>query len=256
MQTGFVRLLGGIVGGGLGFGAVMLARAGFDSSTGSGIAVLGVVVGVAVLFYVLASTLEGDWSETMRGVMIGMSAGGNAGVWAAWGVMPLAIGSGALLALALSNTISTTGVYQFVVGWANWVLPLSWLIVGLGMAFLAVSLVGWGFTFGQVDFFGVNKFFIDWSTGTAFLKGGFIANLNSYDTAFNMGNFAFIDTKSTADHAEHEAGHTLNLAAFGSLFHLIGFVDEVILSNKGDAYSERLADSHASSGGVNIPMWT
>jgi hypothetical protein len=155
----------------------------------------------------------------------------------------------------LSNTIAGFGVYQGVVGWANWLLPMSWLIVALGLAFLLLSALGFAVTGGQVEYLAISRLFVDWSTGTLFVRGGWIANLNVYDTAFNMGNFAFIDKDSADDHASHEAGHTLNLAAFGSLFHLIGFVDEVILSRGRGAYSERLADSHANSASPNIPMW-
>ena len=37
---------------------------------------------------------------------------------------------------------------------------------------------------------------VDWKTGTIFMKGGWlIATSTPIDTAFNMGNFAFVDTK-------------------------------------------------------------
>ena len=94
----------------------------------------------------------------------------------------------------------------------------------------------------------------DWSTGTLFIKGGLVANLNYLDTAFNMGNFSFVDYKSGAWHKDHEAGHTLNLAAFGSVFHLIGAVDENVFRG-ANAYSERIAESNSSSGGSMIAMW-
>jgi len=92
-------------------------------------------------------------------------------------------------------------------------------------------------------------------TGTFFMKGGLAANLNYLHTAFNMGNFSFVDYTSGYWHKEHEAGHTLNLAAFGFIFHLIGAIDENIF-RRADAYSERLAESNASGdSGSNIPMW-
>ncbi len=62
----------------------------------------------------------------------------------------------------------------------------------------------------------------------------------------------------------HETGHTLNVAAFGSIFHFIGAIDEnAIQSTPANAYAERLADSHdpkapaKRSGGQDaiIPMW-
>ncbi len=70
-----------------------------------------------------------------------------------------------------------------------------------------------------------------------------------------MGNFSFVDYKSDEWHKDHEAGHTLNLAAFGFLFHLIGALDENVL-RRGNAYSERLAESNSTGmSGNNIPMW-
>jgi len=38
---------------------------------------------------------------------------------------------------------------------------------------------------------------VDWKTGTIFSKSGFIINLNAWDTAFNMDNFAYIDINSS-----------------------------------------------------------
>lgn len=255
MTTGLVRLLGGVIGGAAGFGGVLLAERAFEESLGAGFGVIGGMLAVTLLGYILASALSGAGSEALRGALIGVNAGANAAVWAVVGIAVVGGVLGAVVLLSLSNTVANTGVYQGVVGWANWLLPMSWLIVGLGFAFLLVSLLGWGLTGGKVEYFRVSRFFVDWTTGTLFVKGGFVANLNVIDTAFNMGNFAFIDMKSTDDYAKHEAGHTLNLAAFGSLFHLIGFVDEIILNRKENAYSERLADSHANNIPRNIPMW-
>ena len=71
-----------------------------------------------------------------------------------------------------------------------------------------------------------------------------------------MGNFSFVDYKSSGWHMEHEAGHTLNLAAFGSVFHLIGALDENATTRGANAFSERLAESNSTGvRGSNIPMW-
>jgi hypothetical protein len=45
----------------------------------------------------------------------------------------------------------------------------------------------------------------------------------------------------------HETGHNLSLGAFGSIVHLIGFVDEFTGGGSG-AWTERMADSHAGVG--------
>jgi hypothetical protein len=46
----------------------------------------------------------------------------------------------------------------------------------------------------------------------------------------------------------HETGHGLSLGIFGSAVHLIGFVDEMILGNGRNAWTEQMADSHAGIG--------
>jgi hypothetical protein len=132
---------------------------------------------------------------------------------------------------------------------------MSWLIVAIGFLFYLFSALLHLATLGKVPYLKIQNVDADWSTGTLFIKGGLIANLNYLDTAFNMGNFSFVDYKSGVWHKNHEAGHTLNLAAFGCLFHLIGALDENVIHG-ASAYSERLAESNSSgSTGTNIPMW-
>jgi hypothetical protein len=261
MTRAFVRVVGGVIGAAIGAGGVWLCHEAFDSGAGAGFAAAGGFLGVTLLAYILATALRdetdnpGTASDAFRGGLIGLNAGANAALWGFIGVLPLGIGLAGLAALSLSNTIAKADAYEAILGWSNWLLPMSWLIVGLGLAFIVVSLIGWGVTGGQVEYFKLKDFDVDWTTGTMFLTGGWIANLNSYDTAFNMGNFAFVDKDNTMDDTEHEAGHTLNLAVFGSLFHLIGFVDEVILSRGNNAFSEMLANSHHNNKTPNIPMW-
>ena len=88
--------------------------------------------------------------------------------------------------------ISQSEIYQGVIGWANWLMPMSWLIVGLGILFLIVSGLLHLVTIGRVPYLKIEKGDVDWKTGTFFIKGGLIANLNHLDTAFNMGNFSFV----------------------------------------------------------------
>ena len=93
------------------------------------------------------------------------------------------------------------------------------------------------------------------------MVGGLIRN----GTAFNMGNFVYIDPgyvvagdpeKSYEALVRHETGHTLSVAAFGTAFHLYDFIGEVLLKGgKGD-YGERIAESHSNRpGDPTIPMW-
>jgi hypothetical protein len=155
--------------------------------------------------------------------------------------------------LAVVKWVSQFEIYQGIVGWCKWCLPMSWPVVLLGLLFVIFSLLLAAVTRFQVNYLRLKGIKVDWATGTVFIKGGLVSNINAWDTAFNMGNFAFVDMNSGDWHIEHESGHTLNLAAFGFIFHFIGTVDELVL-RQGNAYSERLAESN-SSGGDSIAMW-
>jgi hypothetical protein len=220
---------------------------------GGGLGVLfGVCAGLCLLGYVIAAiATTSGFGEFIRGWLIGMNAGSNAVLgYAAFSALagaPVGAVAGAALGvinlLCVLAPVTQNSFFQGVLGWLNWVLPMSWLVVALGALFYFVSFLLYLLTAGRVAYLKIEDLGVDWKTGTFFIKGGLIANLNYLDTAFNMGNFSFVDYKSSGWHKEHEAGHTLNLAAFGSLFHFVGAFDENVLRN-------------ASSGGTNIPMWS
>ena len=53
---------------------------------------------------------------------------------------------------------------------------------------------------------------------------------------------------SLSDEAEeHETGHGLNVAAFGSIFHFVAALDQNVFGSGADTYSEKLAESHDPS---------
>ena len=226
------------------------------------IAAVGGVLGL-VSYIIAAVSAETSFGEFMRGWLIGLNTALNAALGFAI-VSAFAGVTGGIIAacvlvvinlLCLFAPVSQNEFFQGVIGWLNWIMPMSWPIVAIGLLFYLVSFLLWGVTGGKVEYLRVQKLGMDWTTGTFFIKGGLIANLNYLDTAFNMGNFSFVDYKSDEWHKDHEAGHTLNLAAFGFLFHLIGALDENVL-RRGNAYSERLAESNSSGmSGNNIPMW-
>jgi hypothetical protein len=258
LKTGFATL-----------GAVLpaaLAAAYFP--LGAGWSLLGIIAAVvavlgSVSYIVAAVSATTSFGEFMRGWLIGLNAALNAA--AAFAIVSLfastmsaiivGAGLGLVNVLCVFAPISRNGFFQGVIGYLNWLMPMSWLIVAVGFAFYLFSFLLHLVTAGRVGYLKIQDVGADWTTGTLFIKGGLIANLNYLHTAFNMGNFSFVDYKSYAWHKDHEAGHALNLAAFGSLFHLIGALDENLLRG-ANAYSERLAESNSSgSGGSNIPMW-
>jgi hypothetical protein len=235
---------------------------------GAGWSVLGVIVaaagGLGLVSYILAAAAaDSSFGEFMRGWLIGMNAALNvaigyaivSGFGSTAAGIAAAMSLGAIILLCVFAPVSQSEFFQGVIGWLNWFFPMSWPIVALGFLFYVISFLLWGVTAGQVEYLRVQQLGMDWKTGTFFMKGGLFANLNYLDTAFNMGNFSFVDYKSGQWHKDHEAGHTLNLAAFGFLFHLIGAIDENAIRGV-NAYSERLAESNSTgAGGSNIPMW-
>jgi len=230
------------------------------------VVIIGYII-AAVSAPSITATEAGGGSEFMRGLLVGLNAGMNGclsfAVWTASTALAGGIVVGAVLGLVnflvVFSAISKSGFYQGLVGWLCWAMPMSWFVIGLGLFFLWFSLALALFTAGKVDYLSIKGFRVDWKTCTLFIKGGLIANLNPLNTAFNMGNISFVDNASTDTtwHIEHEAGHTLNLTAFGSMFHFMGALEENAFGRGGLAYSERLADSNDPASGAtgNIPMW-
>jgi len=255
-----IKTVPAIIGAGVGAVAFVLLNALLPSIW----ILLLVYAAVMLLGYIVgAVTVGNSGGEFFRGLLIGTNAAVNWAVAAI--VFPKIFGSplGAILAIVVGiypllstiGAISRSGMYQGFLGYLNWLLPMSWPIVAFGFAFFILSLLGGFIGLAGVAFFKLEKVVFHWQTGTLFLKGGWIANANPIDTAFNMGNFAYVDTKFDEMALDHESGHTLNLASFGSLFHLIGTVDENLLRHE-NALSECLAESHVSgSARPGLSMW-
>ena len=225
---------------------------------------LAVYTGIVLIAYIIGAVTIGDFAgEFFRGLLIGATAAMN---WAVGSILyPSLFGSavGAILAiiagvypfLSVFPVISCNRVYSGLLGYLNWLLPMSWLVVALGFSFFLLGLLGALIGLAGATFFQLEKIAFHWQTGTLFTKGGWISNLNPIDTAFNMGSFAFADVEFGEMAEEHESGHTLNLAAFGSAFHLIGAFDENVISG-ANALSERLAESHVpNTTAPSLAMW-
>ncbi len=225
--------------------------------------------------------IEHDTSGTLRGWIIGFTSGLNFvlayNIYGEWfnetiGLI-IAVILFALGILATIKGISQNAFFQGVIGWLCWLAPMSWITLLLGLIFLVLSLIG-----GLLGLIGLDvakiggddktpsvdatvkdkSFTVDWETGTFFLIGGFVANVNPEKTAFNMGNIGFIHRKATADHRKHEAGHNLNLFVYGWIVHFIGAIDENIVGYGARAITERMAESHdpGSSGTkARLEVW-
>jgi hypothetical protein len=238
---------------------------GFGANFGLGLLALAGLIAVCVVLYLVArtqTTPDSRSGEFMPGVLLGLNTGVN-GVLIAAIINPVvAVVICVLPALAVIEPVARSDIYQAVLGWGNWVLPMSWVIVGIGLLVLIVSgilaLVNLAI---RSAFLTIDKFKIQAKTGTFFLVGGLggNANLNPKSTGYNMGTFAFLRQGKSSEYLfEHESGHTLNLAIWGVVVHLIGALDENVFGGHADAYTELFAESHVPTSdrlGPIFPMW-
>ena len=180
------------------------------------------------------------------------------------------------------------GILRFFVGWGSWLLPMSWGAIFLGWVLFVLNHLG-NVVFLTRGAFGIDMAQIDLANGTMTTEGGIVANfrfqtMNPFgnnNSAYDLGSFSFLHASVGAGPdwfgtlgasnlfgsttPDHEAGHNLNLASFGSWFLLIDAIDEnvaaVTLAGSGgasrgqDAYAERLAESNRMQAGGWIPMW-
>ncbi len=217
---------------------------------------IALAIGVTAISYVVASATAGtDFGEFMRGFMIGMNAGLNAIIATAIFGPVVGIALGVINFLAAFDTIANSAVYQGILGWTSWLMPMSWLATAVGLIFFVLNVIPAIFTLNQVEAVKIESLSLDWKTGTIVMEGGWLF-LPGFKGGYNLGNFAYITPGSSV--AEHETGHSLSNAAFGSIFHFIGAIDEnAIQSDPADAYSERIAESHdpTTTDPDIIPMW-
>jgi hypothetical protein len=190
-----------------------------------------------------------------------------------------------LLALIVPSLPAALRPYvRGLLGWLNWFMPASWLVIALGWVLFVLNLLGNVLLalplLPFAPFFAVRRVEIHWPTGTIFTEGGVAANLwvqgpIASRGGYDMGDFGFVHalTLSTGFPAvtlgagsamnpsllNHESGHNLSLAAFGSFFHAIGACDENLTGNPPvQSYAERLAESHDPINPRNdpiVPLW-
>jgi RHS repeat-associated protein len=216
---------------------------------------LGVIIaiGVVAISYIVADATAGTgFGEFMRGFMIGFNAGLNAAIATALFGPVVGISLGVINFMAAFDGVASSPVYQGILGWSSWFMPMSWLATAIGLVFFVINILVAVFTFWIPQLFGgsgwdaarINSVSIDWGTGTIITHGGLLTPVPG---GYNLGNFAYIHRNSTFSNSlvQHEVGHTLNVAAFGSIFHFVGAIDENVIPGRGaNAYAEHLADSN------------
>ncbi|WP_345801296.1 toxin TcdB middle/N-terminal domain-containing protein [Microbacterium sp. AZCO] len=229
---------------------------GIGLAIGAGLVVTGIS-------YIVASAVDPNsgFGQFMRGFMIGFNAGMNGVLAAAIFGPVVGVALGVINFLATFDGVAKNSVYQGILGWTSWLMPMSWAVNALGLAFYAVNLILAGVTLNKVDALKIDKLGIDWKTGSLVMVGGAIRN----GTAFDMGHFVFIDPAHLKDGdpdrsydalVAHETGHTLAFAAFGTAFGLADLIGENVVGLGADDYGEKIAESHANRPGrPTIPMW-
>jgi hypothetical protein len=229
--------------------------------------VLFVAIVVLYLFVSLATTsgqpsTMNPFGEFCLGALIGINAGANfmllfAALFVLFGPFGLAIAPVAatvlsgINALAAVPQLASAPRFAAILGWSSWAMPMSWPMTGLGVVFFFANMFA-------IPAGVLYRPWCEWWTGTVILHGGWIyAGRNG----FNLGNFSFfhpdfadsspwfdpgqglVSPHSVQALAFHETGHTLNVAACGSLFHVIGFFDQNVLTG-AFAYAEQLSEGH------------
>ncbi len=208
------------------------------------------------ILYVAASQWQGkDLGEWFRGSMVGLNAGLNGILlYLLFGNFLLAGAIMCILAAGSSLVISRNRFYHFLLGWTNWLLPMSWLVTGLGLLIFAINitLAPLGFLFG-IDRLKV-QLGLHVSSSSVIMYGGMIRPLLQFN-GFNMGNFIFINP-GRESLLIHEIGHLFSLSVMGWIFHYIGGVDEgFIQADSKNALAEYFADSYSNPTESVVSMW-
>lgn len=230
------------------------------------------------------------WVERFgRGSLIGFNAGINLAFLLA---VLAAVPGGPMVAFILSSicwlacilAVSNNPVYQVVLAYCCLFLPMSAPINAVGALCLTLNTAAIAFGVAL-------NILIDWRRANVVMHGGFIHGC--VRTAFNMSNFTVAHPDMGLNNpwvspgtpvwpvcpagfdppgprrwtvqgvVFHETSHTLNVAAYGWVYHLVGFADQwmpmpwsggAILG--ADSHSELCAESGLRGAGRNwLDMW-
>jgi hypothetical protein len=203
-----------------------------------------------------------------RGFMIGLSTAANALILSALTGLPILASVVVLFGLltTIPPVASSRFGFQPLLGLLSLALPMTWLIMPLG---ILLFIVNFPLALAQS---GPTAIRFDFSTFTIETSGGALVNAihppSSSFTGFNLGNFTFlslapgtalstVQTMFAAPGASaHETGHTLTVAAFGGFFGYVNAVDEHILMRGALAYGEVIPESHFPRPQRSfLPMW-
>jgi hypothetical protein len=209
------------------------------------------------LLYVGASRFQGTaWSELFRGGMVGLNAALNAVIlFHLTGSLWFASLLGGIVAASAFLFVSRNALYHSLLGWANYLLPMSALVNLPGMTIFVLNLLAAPFGYLHPALRPLRiRLYLDLSSGSWTVFGGLIRPVKGF-SGLNMGNFIFINP-GWEHLLRHEIGHLFSLGALGWVFHYIGGIDEgYVQENYWEAYAEYLAESYNAPGPAGLTMW-
>ena len=116
--------------------------------------IIAILVAAIIIIYIIASATSGSAGESepgpsgfTRGLLVGINSALNAVLGSAvWGGV-LGSTGGVIIGIVIAvigfisvfPQISQSDVYEGFLGWFNWLMPASWIVVALGIAFFVVS---------------------------------------------------------------------------------------------------------------------
>ncbi|WP_426594773.1 toxin TcdB middle/N-terminal domain-containing protein [Cellulomonas sp. McL0617] len=208
----FWTVLGGIVGVIIGIAVAVLTIAAFASGIGAGLLAIGLIIGLTIAGYAGASAARGTaLGDFLKGMLIGFNAGLTVVFASAIFGPAIGLALGVIGFLSVFDGIRQSAAYQVILGWSSWLMPTTWLVNGIGLAFFAVNLILAGVTGNQVPGLAITSISFDLATCSFVMKGGAFSDANPIDTAYDMGHFVFVDSKNTSPDGDvpHETGHGL-----------------------------------------------
>ena len=199
---------------------------------------------IGLLYARASADPHGPGERGLRAGLAGVNAAANHALLSAVGLRALAAPSAILGLAAASEEVSREPRFKRALGWANWLLPMSWPVTFVGLLVFVVDMLAHLVAGERWEAARVSGVELDAGSGTVVTEGGLLAK-PGFVGGFNFGSFSFL-TPGGRSVAEHEAGHALNLAAFGWVFHLIGGVERKVRRDPMEAYAERLAEGNRS----------
>ena len=129
-------LAGGVAGVALGYG---IGKAFESGALWVALAAAGLIVVSSSCMSLRDAQDRGiDAGEFMPGLLLGFNTGINGALIQAI-VGPIGIIVCVVPVLAVIAPLARTSVYQFLLGWFNLVMPMSWVVIALGLLFVLAS---------------------------------------------------------------------------------------------------------------------